>query len=223
MPDVPSRDGRFSGGSAAWGDAAVVIPWTMYLSYGDTRVLENQYASMKAWVDYMRRHAGEDSLWNTGHHYGDWLAFASTASDYPGATTGKDLIATAFFAHSTDLLRRTAEVLGRTEDAAEYGALLPRIKAAFQKEFVTATGRVGENTQTAYVLALQFDLLPEELRLQAARRLAAEVRTRGHRAHRPNWVRTQLSRLGSHPVRRPVAARPRTWRFSWRRRPGGQA
>jgi len=223
VPDVPSRDGRFSGGSAAWGDAAVVIPWTMYLSYGDTRVLENQYASMKAWVDYMRRHAGEDSLWNTGHHYGDWLAFASTASDYPGATTGKDLIATAFFAHSTDLLRRTAEVLGRTEDAAEYGALLPRIKAAFQKEFVTATGRVGENTQTAYVLALQFDLLPEELRLQAARRLAAEVRTRGHRAHRPNWVRTQLSRLGSHPVRRPVAARPRTWRFSWRRRPGGQA
>ncbi len=180
VPDVLSRDGRFSGGSAAWGDAAVVIPWTMYLSYGDTRVLENQYESMKAWVEYMRRHAGEDSLWNTGHHYGDWLAFASTASDYPGATTGKDLIATAFFAHSTDLLRRTAEVLGRTEDAAEYGALLPRIKAAFQKEFVTAAGRVGENTQTAYVLALQFDLLPEELRLQAARRLAAEVRTRGH-------------------------------------------
>ncbi len=180
VPDVLSRDGKFSGGSAAWADAAVIIPWTMYLSYGDTRVLENQYESMKAWVEFMRRQAGEDSLWNTGRHYRDWLAFASTASDDPGATTGKDLIATAFFAHSTDLLQRTAEVLGRTEDAAEYEALLSRIKAAFQKEFVTAAGRVGENTQTAYVLALHFDLLPEDLRPEAARRLAAEVRTRGH-------------------------------------------
>ena len=61
----------------------------------------------------MRRQAGDANLWNTGFHFGDWLAFASTASDYPGATTGKDLIATAFFAHSTDLLQQTAAVLGQ--------------------------------------------------------------------------------------------------------------
>ncbi len=180
VPDVLSRGGRFAGGSAAWADAATIIPWTMYLSYGDTRLLEQQYDSMKAWVEYMRRQAGEEALWNTGFHFGDWLAFNSTSSDYPGATTGKDLISAAFFAHSTDLLLRTAEVLGRSEDVAEYRALLPRIKKAFQREFVTAAGRVGENTQTAYVLALQFDLLPEDVRREAARRLAAEVRTRGH-------------------------------------------
>ncbi len=135
---------------------------------------------MKAWVEYMRREAGEKNLWTTGFHFGDWLAFATTASDYPGATTGKDLIASAFYAHSTDLLQQAAAVLGKKDDAAEYAALLPKIKEAFRKEFVTASGRVGENTQTAYAVALQFDLLPEELRAEAARRLATEVKTRGH-------------------------------------------
>jgi alpha-L-rhamnosidase len=180
VPDVLSQGDQFAGGSAAWADAATIIPWNMYLSYGDTRLLERQYPSMKAWVEYMRHEAGEKALWNTGFHFGDWLAYATTASDYPGATTGKDLIATAFFAHSTDLLQRAAAVLGKKEDAAEYAALLPRIKEAFRKEFVTPAGRVGENTQTAYALALQFDLLPEELRAEAARRLAADVSERGH-------------------------------------------
>ena len=180
VPDVLTEKGRFAGGSAAWADVATIVPWTMYLSYGDARILETQYPSMKTWVEYMRQQAGDSDLWNTGFHFGDWLAFASTASDYPGATTGKDLIATAFFAHSTDLLQRAATVLGRTADAAEYQALLSAIKKAFVKEFVTASGRVGENTQTAYALALQFDLLPEDLRADAARRLAEEVRSRGH-------------------------------------------
>jgi alpha-L-rhamnosidase len=180
VPDVLSQGDEMAGGSAAWADAATIIPWNMYLSYGDTRLLERQYPSMKAWVEYMRKEAGATNLWTTGFHFGDWLAFATTRSDYPGATTGKELIATAMYAHSTDLLQRTAEVLGKKEDAAEYAALLPKIKEAFRKEFVTASGRVGENTQTAYALALQFDLLPEEMRAEAARRLAAEVKTRGH-------------------------------------------
>jgi alpha-L-rhamnosidase len=180
VPDVLSQPGKFAGGSAAWADAATIIPWNMYLAYGDARLLERQYPSMKAWVEYMRREAGATNLWTTGFHFGDWLAFATTASDYPGATTGKDLIASAFYAHSTDLLQQAATVLGKREDAAEYAALLPRIKDAFRKEFVTASGRVGENTQTAYAVALQFDLLPEDLRAEAARRLAAEVKTRGH-------------------------------------------
>jgi alpha-L-rhamnosidase len=170
----------FPGGSAGWADAATIVPWNAYLAYGDAGILERQYPSMKAWVEYVRGEAGDANLWTTGFHFGDWLAFASTASDYPGATTGKDLIATAFYAHSTDLLQRTAAVLGKREDAAEYAALLPRIKAAFVHEFVTAAGRVGENTQTAYALALQFDLLPEDLRAEAARRLVREMKTRGH-------------------------------------------
>jgi len=180
IPDVLSEPGRPQAGSAAWADAAVIIPWTMYLSYGDRRILETQYPSMAAWVEYMTRRAGDDFIWSEDFTFGDWLAFASTASDYPGATTGKDLIATAMFAHSTDLVERTARVLGKPADAAKYAALRDRIKAAFQKEFVTATGRVGENTQTAYAVALQFDLLPEAMRPAAAARLAQEVKRRGH-------------------------------------------
>ena len=180
VPNVLTTPEKRESASAAWADAAVIIPWTMYLGYGDTRHPRAQYPSMKAWVEYMRAKAGETHLWTTGFHFGDWLAFASTASDYPGATTGKDLIAAAFYAHSTDLLQRAAAVLGKKEEAAEYAALLPKIKEAWVREFVTSTGRVGENTQTAYALALQFDLLPEDLRAEAARRLAAEVKSRGH-------------------------------------------
>ena len=166
--------------SAAWADAAVIIPWMVYLTYGDRRILEEQYESMARWVEYERQRAGDDYIWDGDFHFGDWLAFASTASDYPGATTGKDLIATAFFAHSTDLLQRIAQILGKTADAARYAELLAKIKSAFCREFVTETGRVGENTQTAYALALQFDLLPDALRPVAAKRLAQEVHQRKH-------------------------------------------
>lgn len=180
IPDILSKPGQPSAGSAAWADAAVIIPWNMYLSYGDTRVLEQQYPSMVRWVEYARGRAGDDCIWDRDWHYGDWLAFATTASDYPGATTGKDLIATAFFAHSTDLVQRAARILGKQDDAGKYADLLAKIKAAFRREFVTETGRVGENTQTAYTLALQFDLLPENLRATAAARLAREIRERKH-------------------------------------------
>jgi alpha-L-rhamnosidase len=174
-----SGSGR-PGGAAGWGDAAVIIPWTMYLTYGDVRVLERQYPSMARWVEFQRTRAGEDLVWDGDPHFGDWLAFASNASDYPGATTGKDLVATAFFAHSTDLMSRIAGILGKEDDASRYRELLSKIKEAFVHEFVTSTARVGENTQTAYVLALHFDLLPENMRERAAARLAGDVRTRGH-------------------------------------------
>jgi alpha-L-rhamnosidase len=166
--------------SAAWADAATIVPWNMYTVYGDTRLLERQYPSMKAWVEYMRRTAGSSYLWNTGQHFGDWLAFATTRSDYPGATTGKDLIATAFYAHSTELLARTAAILGREEDARFYGTLADRVRQAFVREFVTPNGRIGENTQTAYALALQFELIPESMRLEAVRRLVADIDLHGH-------------------------------------------
>ena len=166
--------------SSGWGDAAVIVPWTMYLAYGDTRLLERQYPSMRAYVEYQRRTAGDRLLWNSGWHYGDWLAFATTQSDYPGATTDKDLIATAFYAHSADLLARSARVLGKTEDARTYRELFERIRGAWTNEYVTASGRLSSNTQTAYALALEFGLLPEAQRAGAGARLAANVRTMGH-------------------------------------------
>ena len=176
IPNVQNReDPAKSSASAGWADAAVIVPWTVYLSYGDTRILERQYATMKGWVDYMARRAGDSYLWNNDFTYGDWLAFATTASDYPGATTDKDLVSQAYFARSTDLLRKTATILGKSSDAGKYAGLLDRIKKAFLAEFVTPNGRLASNTQTAYGLALAFDLLPDSLRARAAKRLAEDV------------------------------------------------
>jgi len=181
IPNVLSHKTRTGeAASAGWADVATVLPWTLYLSYGDRRILEEQYPSMKAWVEYIRRQAGDQFLWKGGHNFGDWLAYSTTDADYPGATTDKDLIQTAYFARSTELLRATAEVLGKKEDADSYAALLDHIRSAFQKEFVTPNGRLSSNTQTAYSLALAFDLLPESQRNQAAERLAADVRAFKH-------------------------------------------
>ncbi|HEY7394919.1 MAG TPA: glycoside hydrolase family 78 protein, partial [Gemmatimonadaceae bacterium] len=182
FPDVLSRGSSNPNAtsSAGWGDAGVIIPWTMYLAYGDKRLLERQYPSMRRYVEYQHKVAGERLLWNTGWHYGDWLAFSTVRADYPGATTDKDLIATAFFAHSTDLLARSARVLGKEEDARTYQDLFERIKAAWTREYVTPSGRLSSNTQTAYALALQFHLIPDAQRADAGQRLAADVRQFGH-------------------------------------------
>ena len=168
------------GAAAGWADAGVVIPYTLYLKYGDTRILKEQYATMKGWVHYMRDSSGISCLWNTGHQFADWCAFSTTEPDYPGATTDKDLIATAYFAYSTGLLQKTAIILGKKEDADEYVKLFDKKRAAFQKEYITPNGRLSSNTQTAYVLALAFNLFPEEQQKVAAARLAEDVRKFGH-------------------------------------------
>jgi len=181
IPNILSHTTRKGdSASSGWADVSTVVPWTVYQAFGDKRVLEEQYPSMKAWVEYMRKQAADNYLYNTGFTFGDWLAFATTDSDYPGATTDKDFIQTAYFAHSTELLAKTATVLGKKEDAAEYEELEKKIKAAFLREFVTPNGRLSSNTQTAYVLALTFNLLPESMRAEAADRLAADVKKFGH-------------------------------------------
>ncbi|HVM75183.1 MAG TPA: glycoside hydrolase family 78 protein [Candidatus Saccharimonadales bacterium] len=181
IPNALSHETRKGeAASAGWADVATVVPWTVYQAFGDMRILEEQYPSMKAWVDYMRKQAGDRYIWSSGFSFGDWLAFATTDSDYPGATTDKDYLQTAYFAWSTNLLAKTAAVLGKKEDAAEYAALDEKIKAAFLREFVTPDGRISPNTQTAYALALEFELLPAPMRQQAADRLAADVKKFGH-------------------------------------------
>ncbi len=179
IPNPMGGDSTDKAGTAGWGDAAVVVPWTMYLAYGDRALLARQLPSMRAWVDFEKRQAGASGVWRPGSQFGDWLAYHSSDAGYPGATTGTDFIATAYLAHSADLVSRAARALGDSADAAEYRALFERERAAFDHEFVTPAGRVAENTQTAYALALQFDLLPDSLRATAGRRLAADVRLHG--------------------------------------------
>ncbi|MBX2898677.1 MAG: family 78 glycoside hydrolase catalytic domain [Cyclobacteriaceae bacterium] len=181
IPDVIRSFGPMrAGGSAGWADAATIIPWNMYLAYGDTRILQDQYNSMKAWVGYMERNS-TNYLWNKGFHFGDWLFYRPfDDNDGRSAVTDKYLIAQCFFAHSTELVIKTAKVLGRQEDVTRYAALLQQVKDAFMKEYVTANGRLVSSTQTAYVLALNFDMLPENLRAQAAEKLVENVKSYGN-------------------------------------------
>ena len=172
---IPNVLGSGAAGSAGWADAATIIPWNLYLAYGDKKLLEDQYPSMKAWVGYMQK-SSADYLWNKGFHFGDWL-FYRPGDDLDGrsAVTDKYLIAQCFFANSVQLLINTATTLGKNEDVQVYTNLLKDVKAAFLKEYTTATGRMVSGTQTAYTLALNFDMLPEALRESAAKRLVENV------------------------------------------------
>jgi alpha-L-rhamnosidase len=169
----------FTQGSTGWADVSTVIPWNMYLAYGDKRILQNQYSSMKAWVDYMQ-HQSKNDLWNTGFHFGDWLFYSrDDDTDGSSAITDKYFIAQCFYAYSTQLLINAAIVLNKQDDVTYYNGLLKRIKDAFYKEYVTPNGRLVSGTQTAYTLALNFDMLPEELRDQAATRLVENIHAYG--------------------------------------------
>lgn len=173
---VPNVLGPKSQGSTGWADAATIIPWNMYCAFGNEKILQEQYPSMKAWVDFMTNNS-KDALWNTGFHIGDWL-FYRPADDPDGmsAVTDKYLIAQCFYAHSTQLLINSAKVLGKADEVEKYQALLKKIKLAFLGEYVTPNGRLISGTQTAYVLALNFDMLPEEYRAAAAKKLVSNIK-----------------------------------------------
>ena len=166
VPQVLNKDAY---GSAAWGDAATIVPWTLYKCYADTRVLERQYPSMLQWIHYIGENA-TDGLWNQGFHFGDWLGLDAHDGSYVGATD-KTLIATAFYAYSVRQARRAAEVLGYEKDALELRNLFRHIVKAYRQEFISPNGRLAVRTQTAYALTLFFDLAEESHRPRMAREL----------------------------------------------------
>lgn len=177
---VPNVMGKNAAGSAGWADAATIIPWAMYTAYGDKRILEDQHESMKAWVGYMERNS-TNYLWNKGFHFGDWLFYRPfDDNDGRSAVTDKYLIAQCFFANSIDIVIKSARVLGKQDDVAKYSTLLKNVKDAFVKEYVTPNGRLVSGTQTAFVLALNFDMLPEDLRKQTADRLVDNIKSYGN-------------------------------------------
>lgn len=155
------------GGSTAWGDVATILPWNVYEFYGDADILEQQFDSMRAWVDYIRRMddaSGSRRLWLEGEHFGDWLSLDASDPVSRKGGTPEDFIASAFYCYSARLVARAAAVLGRTTLAETYGHLADEIKAAIQEEYFTATGRLAVPTQTGYVLALFMDLMPDAYR-----------------------------------------------------------
>lgn len=164
-------------GSAGWADVATIIPWNMYLNYGDKNILKNQYNSMKAWVNYITSQT-EGYLWNKGSHFGDWLYYVPEKNNNgKSAETDKFLIAQCFYANSTQIMIYTAQLLGKSYDVEKYTTLLKSIKEAFVKKFCTSDGELISDSQTAYVLALNFNMLPENLRVQAAKRLANNIKS----------------------------------------------
>ncbi len=181
IPDVLNPQGSETiQPSAGWGDVAVITPWTMYLVYGDKGLLRTQYPSMKAWVDYIKKKAGNSYIWKGGSKYGDWLFYHPPVNNHtePDGYTEHDFIATAYYAYSSSILAAAAKELGNTEDEVQYNAIFNKIKEVFIKEYVTEAGRVGTDSQTSYVLALMFNLLPDDLRPKAAAFLVDDIRSR---------------------------------------------
>lgn len=164
VPHIVPMANLSRGGSSAWGDAATIIPWNVYEFYGDSGILEQQFESMRAWVDYIRdidEASGGRRLWTEGFHFGDWLALDGDDLDSRRGGTPEGFIASAFYYYSARLVAKAAVVLGKMEQAERYGRLAAEVKAAIQKEYFTATGRLAISTQTGYVLALFMDLMPE--------------------------------------------------------------
>ena len=159
---------RHQSGSAAWDDAATICPWAVYLAYGDPNILRTQFESMKKWVDYITAHTTTKDLWTGGEHYGDWLGLDAPSGSYKGSSR-EELIASAFYAHSTALVIKAGRVLG--QDISAYEALYKRIVRAFRQAYPVY------QTQTECTLAVYFALAEDTQK--AADQLAQMIRSCG--------------------------------------------
>lgn len=164
QPLLPQGDD----GGPAWSDAGVVCPWTIYDVYGDTRELEQHYDSMCRFIGFCESRCTPDLLPPEKFHcFGDWVSIR--------ANTPKDVIFMAYFAHSTKLVARSAEALGKTKDAAKYNELFERIRKSFNRAFVDGNGRIRGDTQAVYVLALAMDLVTGENAKLAEKYLVEDI------------------------------------------------
>jgi len=157
----------FYWGSCAWGDASVIMPWTMYTHYGDSYILETQYPSMKGWIDWIvKNNLGPTGLWENGFNFGDWLALDGDENQEDDRYGGTDvtLVASAYLKYSSELVAKAAKVLGEDNDADYYQKISDRTRGAIQKKYYTADGKSLVQTQTAHILALAMNLVEDEHR-----------------------------------------------------------
>lgn len=173
---IPAIVAGYEGPIAGWADAATVVPWTLFEAYGDLGLLEAQFDSMVAWVEEVTVAADNDLVWRNGFQFGDWLDPTAPADRPEEAQTSPEVIATAYFARSSRIVAAAAALLDRRDAAEKYDALADRIKRAFNREFVSRSGRLKSDSATAYALALTFDLIDDSVvRQNAADRLAEIV------------------------------------------------
>ncbi|MBP8303251.1 MAG: family 78 glycoside hydrolase catalytic domain [Phycisphaerae bacterium] len=163
-------------GGAGWADAGIVFPWTIWRMYGDRRILERHWEAMATWLDWIDRQNPDGlRVRELGNNYGDWLCVPSDTT-FRTHSPMKDLLATAYWADDAAKMAVMAAELGRKEDADRFRRMFERVRAAFQKEYVLDNGGLKVETQTAYLLALAFDLVPPELRQAAAEHLVENIR-----------------------------------------------
>lgn len=199
---VPDILGSYS--SSAWSDAAVIIPWTVYQVYSDKRILEENWKCMHEWVDYIRNQCGENRLWQTGFQYGDWLALDKEESADRTGATDKYMIANAYYLYVTEIVRKTAEILGLDEDAAKYEKLYNETLEAFREEYYTSTGRIVSETQTGAILSLYFNLAREKDRERILNTLITNIEN--HKNHLSTgfvgtpYICHALSENGAHKM-----------------------
>lgn len=191
-------------GGPAWADAGVICPWTIYLCYGDIGLLETRYASMQRFIEFLSQ-TSQNGLrcyaeYTGWHGFGDWLAL--DGSDGREGGTSKELIGTAFFAYSSHLLAKIARIFGKGEDADRYGRYSKQAREAFVEHYVLPDGTIKGGTQTSYVLALQFDLLPQDIRSIAVAELARNIEQRDNHLSTGfvgtpylNWVLSEANHL----------------------------
>ncbi len=176
FPDVAPQVTIKTNGAPAWGDAGIIVPWTVYRVYGDTAIIKEHYAAMQRWMAYIQD-ANPDFLRTKrlNNNYGDWVSLERAASS--------ELVATAYWAYCAQLMAEMAEAIGYYADAGQYQVLFEEIRQAFITAYVHPDGLIEGDTQTGYVLALFMDLLPESLRGPAAERLVKALERRdGHLA-----------------------------------------
>ena len=166
-PDMAPYDNFWGYGNAAWGDAGVIVPWTVYQMYGDTRILEENYESMSLYMTWLAAQSGDGYTYNgAGTDMGDWLAYTTTTERY---------VSVCYYAYVAQLMTEIASALGNTNDSIAYASLYENIKAEFQTRYVNDNGLLTEDTQCAYLLALKINLLPENAYDAAVERLATLI------------------------------------------------
>jgi alpha-L-rhamnosidase len=167
--------------TAIWGDAAVWVPWALWMAYGDAAALARHYRLMTAHLRHVAGLLSEGGLWDEGFQFGDWLDPNAPPADPFKANADNGVVATASYLRSLDLARRAAAVLGHEADAAEFSAQYERSHHAFLKHYVRADGTILSDCPTVYALAIAFGLLDGDVRQAAGRRLAGLVEQGGYR------------------------------------------
>lgn len=182
VPDVLPRQsggGGSMGPTALWGDVAVSLPWELYQEYGDPQILRDSYTSMTMFVRQVEGLLNEHDLWSTGFQLGDWLDPDAPADNPAGGKTDRYLVASAYLVKTTREMTLAAELLGEVEDAVHFTALHERVRAAFRREYVSESGRVVNESATAYALTIMFGILDDDQMAKAGSRLAEIVEESG--------------------------------------------